>query len=455
MSNSSRSAVFVGRQPIYDRNVEVAAYELLYRTSCENRATIVDGDVATSQLLISALIEIGLESLVADRPAFVNFTRNFLTGKIGIPFEPRLLVIEVLETVEPDEEVVKALQRFRENGFTIALDDYVESDHRRTLIDLSDIIKVDISTYDAAALEQQVRELRLYPVRLLAEKVETAEEFQLCKALGFDYFQGYFLSRPQIVEGKTISHNQVAILQLLAKLRDPEVSFDDIVELVKQDVSLSVKLLRYVNSINQGVRRTIDSVRQATVRLGMQKIRQIVTLFVMTGTGDTPKPLVETALTRARMCELLGVLLHPESSDVFFTVGLFSILDVLMGCSLTELLPELPVTPEIRDAVLNHEGEMGRVLACVIAFERGDWDKVRVLEVDSNSIQRAYVDAVAWGRAEARIVGQSEEKNDSTSISDQRENSGRRNGTDRRNETTPVNEDRRKGDRRVSSDYRG
>ena len=399
-TNSSRSTVFVGRQQIYDRNLDVAAYELLFRSDMQNRASIADGDVATSQLLINAVIEIGLENITFNRPTFVNFTKNFIVGKNEIPFDPDVIVIEVLETVEPDAEVVSALSRLRDQGFTIALDDYIDSDHRESLLDLADIIKLDLRGYDPGKLEQDVKRLKRMPLKLLAEKVETNDEFERCKDLGFDYFQGYFLSRPQTIEGKTIASNQLSILQLLVKLRDPKVTFDEVVDLVKQDVSLSLKLLRYVNSLAHGVRRQIDSVRQAAVRLGLQKICQIVTLIAMSGISEKPRPLLETALVRARMCEILGASKRPETAEICFTVGLFSSLDAFLDQPLKEILTELPITPEIREALLSHEGPMGRLLSCVIAFEQGNWEGVRKFGVEDATVQDAYLRALSWGHQE-------------------------------------------------------
>ena len=404
MTTSLLSKILVGRQQICDRGLNVAAYELLFRSSADNRATFLDGDVATSSLLINAFVEIGLENLAFGRPSFVNFTRSFIVGKYDIPFDPKHLVIEVLEDVEPDSEVIAALGQLRESGFTIALDDYVDSDNREQLLALADIVKIDVREHSQTQLRAQVKRLMMLPLKLLAEKVETAEEFHFCKELGFDYFQGYFLSRPQIIEGKAIPANQLAMLKLLGKLRDPTVTFDEVVELVKQDVRLSVKLLRYVNSLAHGVRRQIDSVRQAAVRLGLRKIRQLVTLLAVSGIADKPTPLLETALVRARMCEIIGALKWPERAEICFTVGLFSSLDALLGQTLPEILKELPVRSEIREALLSHNGPLGRMLSSVIAFERCDWEAALRIGEDESLIQEAYLNALSWGHIETKLA---------------------------------------------------
>lgn len=404
MTTSLQSTIFVGRQQIYDRDLNVTAYELLFRSSAENRAIISDGDAATSRLLINAVVEIGLENLAFGRPSFVNLTKSFILGSCTIPFTPELLVIEVLESVEPDSEVIDALGKLRETGFTIALDDYVESDNREKLLAVADIVKIDLKEYRQDRLAIEVKRLKKLPLKLLAEKVETAEEFSRCKALGFDYFQGYFLSRPEIVEGKAIASNQLAMLQLLVRLRDPRVTFDEVVNLVKQDVALSFKLVRYVNSLAHGVRRQIDSVRQAAVRLGLQRICQLVTLLAMNGLADKPKPLLETTLIRARMCEIIGALKWPENAEVCFTVGLFSSLDAFLDQTLAEILKKLPLTFEIRAALLLHQGPLGRLLSSVIAFERGNWEAAQQFGVADAVFQNAYLDALSWGHDAAKFA---------------------------------------------------
>lgn len=404
MSNSSESNVYVARQQIYDRDLNVVAYELLFRSSTENRADFVDSDVATSRLLINSVIVIGLENLVFGRPAFVNFPTNFILGKCEIPFDPDQLVIEVLETVEPSPDVLAALKKLRDSGFTIALDDYIESDNREQLLGLADVIKLDLKGFTPATLAAEVRGLKKRPLKLLAEKVETVEEFNHCKSLGFDYFQGYFLSKPQVVAGKSIPNNQLAVLQLLSKLRDPKVTFDEVVDLVKQDVALSLKLLRYVNSLAQGVRRQIDSVRQAAVRLGLEKICQIVTLIAMGGIAEKPKPLLEMALIRAKMCEILGEIDRPGTAEICFTVGLFSSLDAFLDQPLDDILKDLPITPEVKEALLSHSGPMGRLLNTVLSFERGDWEASGSWGIAQDVVQNAYLTAVAWGHVEANAA---------------------------------------------------
>lgn len=399
------NSVFVGRQPIYNQQLDVVAYELLFRDGNQNSANFVDGDYATSKVLINSLVEIGLENLVGNRLAFVNFTRGFLTGEFPLPFDKDQLVMEVLEDIQPDETVVNSLQKLVNDGYRIALDDYVFDEKLLSLVELADFIKVDFSLLNQSSIRHKIEELRDYPLKLLAEKIETYDEFEFAKELGFDLFQGYFLSRPQIIEEQTIPNNRLAILNLIGKLQNPNIGMEEIEELVAQDVSLSYKLLRYINSSAIGLRRKVSSIRQAVVLLGIHQLRTMITLIMLTGMDDKPLALIETAMLRAKMCEELALGLGREDQDTFFTVGLFSALDALMDCSMATILDRLPLSDDINGALLNYEGAMGAALSCTIAYERNEWDNVTCLYLDPTQMQQAFLNATAWlGEAEGFLT---------------------------------------------------
>jgi EAL and modified HD-GYP domain-containing signal transduction protein len=406
INTSPQSTVFVGRQQIYDRDIKVVAYELLFRSCSENRAIIEDEDAATSQLLINALVEIGLRNLVFHHPALVKFTTNFILKKLDIPFDPKELIIEVQNNIKPDPEIIAALNDLRNAGYTIVLDGYVECDNRRELVSLVDIVKIDVRGFKGGKFVQEVEHLKSLSVKLMAEKIETIEDFEQCKNLGFHYFQGYFLSRPQVVEGTTIANNKYALLQLLVHLRNPSVSFDDIVELVKLDVSLSVKLLRFVNSVSLGLCRQIVSVRQAAVRLGLQQIHQIVSLIVTGEIADNNAPLMETTLVRAKMCEILGGPSRSENAENCFTIGILSSMDAFLNLPLLKILGDISVTDEMRAAILSYRGPMGRVLKTVVAFEQGRFVEVQKLGFEHTAVQQAYLSAVSW--AQQNIIATAE-----------------------------------------------
>ena len=397
--------VFIGRQPIYDRQLNVFAYELLFRSDMENQATIVDDDLATCRVLIDSLMEIGLDNLVGARPAFINVTRKFLLGECPIPFDKERLVLEVLERVQIDDEVAAALRRLSGEGYTIAFDDLTFGDYRNTLVELANVVKIDVREFDAEQLRAQVQQMRRSPVELLAEKVETLDEYEYCRQLGFDYFQGYFLSRPRVIQGQRIPGNRLALLDLLAKLQNDHIELNELERSLCQDVGLTYKLLRYINSSAVGVRRKVDSVRQALALLGLKRLRTMVTLIALAGVDDKPLALMTTALFRARMCELLGAAVKRDDTSSFFTVGLFSSLDALLDSPMEVILRDVPLSDDLKDALLEFEGTMGQALRCTLAWERSDFATAGFLKVPAETVRECYLSAVRWVEGEEGLAG--------------------------------------------------
>lgn len=372
------------------------AYELLFRSNTENRANVVDGDLATGQVLLNALVEIGLDNLVGNRLAFINFTRRFLLDENLLPPDKSRIYIEVLEDIEPDDEFVAALQRVAQAGYRIALDDFVFADKYRPLVKLAHAVKLDVRTLAPQQLREHVTTLRDLGVReLLAEKVETPDEFVLCMDLGFDLFQGYFLSKPKIVSGKTIPNNRMVTLQLLAELQDPKVQLDGLEKIISCDVPLSFKLLQSVNSSAMGLRRKVESIRQAIMLLGFDRLRMLASLISLSGFNDAPQAMMITALNRAKMCELLGMDLKRDDASSFYLAGLFSMLEILLCSPLAEIIPALHLTHDVEVAILKYEGLIGEALACVIAVERVEWDGNGLLGLTPAQIQQAYLKAIA------------------------------------------------------------
>lgn len=396
--------IFIGRQPIFDRDLQVYAYELLFRSGTENRAGEFDGDQATSQVIVNAFIEIGLDQIVGDQPAFINLTRSFVTSSAPLPFPKDRVVLEVLEDIHPDAEVVAGARALAAQGYTLALDDFVFNENLRPLIELAHIVKIDLMSLSRAELDEHVRMLRGYPVKLLAEKIETQEEFEHCKALGFDYFQGYFLSRPNVVQSQQLPPNRLAVLQLLSKLQNPDVDAGEIEGLISHDIALSYKLLRYINSAFFALPRKIDSIRQAVVYLGTQSIKTWVTLLVVAGLGNKPAELVIQAMQRAKMCELLAQTAKRPHTEAYFTVGLFSLLEALMDTPLPKILESLPFTEDIRAALLKQEGPYGEALTCVIAYEKGDFNRAWFDRLAPSQMTDAYLASARWADQSASAL---------------------------------------------------
>ena len=398
-----KQSLLVGRQAIFDRQMEVFGYELLYRDGTGNSANIMDGDEATARVMVNTFLELGIDQIAGNAQAFFNLTANFFLNKHYEVLPSKNVVLEVLESIEPTPSVLQALIQARHDGYQIALDDFVLRESHRALMDHADYVKVDVLALTNEELREQVAMFKDYPVRLLAEKVEDQGMYDQCLALGFEYFQGYFFCKPQILEGVSLSSNRMAIVLLLAKLQDPQIEIPDLEDLVKNDVALSVKLLRYVNSASVGLPRAVDSISQAIGLVGTDRMRQWASLLVLAQTGDKPSELMRVALIRAHMCESLCPLVGVPSSQGF-TVGLFSILDAYFDCEMRHLLADLPLAPEILDALLKREGVLGAILEGILAYERGELNQQAIRGVEPHILHSVYWESIQWANGIMEMV---------------------------------------------------
>ena len=397
--------ILLARQPIYDIHLRVAGYELLYR-ELDSSPSLAPGDRASAKVAVNTLLELGFDRVLGKHPAYINCTRNFLVHEHFAPLPPERTVLEVLEDVEPEPAVIEALRRARASGYCIALDDFVYSPRLEVLLELADVVKVDVRAVELRELRNHARLLQRPGLRLLAEKVETQEEFHYCRDAGYDLFQGFFFCRPRLVSGHRAPTERLSLLQLLARIHDPQVAVEDIETLVARNVAISYKLLHFVNSAIVGLPRHIDSLRNAIVMLGLQRVRTCVVLLLFSGFDDKPHELSVTALVRAKLCQLLAEGNGLGRSEVHFTVGLFSVLDALMDTPMQELVDGLPLSDEVRAALLRREGEAGEILRTALACERADWEAVLGSSSAPSLVQRAYVDALSWaGEIERQLAG--------------------------------------------------
>jgi len=397
---------YIARQPIFDKDLNVVAYELLFRIDqFASEAQVIDGDRATADVLLNAITEIGMDNLVGEHLAFVNFTHTHILQMAEKPFHElkERLVLEVLEDVKAEDAIVNALHSLEKKGFTIALDDFIYEKSLQPLVDISQIIKIDLMALTDAELEEQVKKLSNGQRKLLAEKVESEAEFKRCKELGFDYFQGYYFSRPQIIKGKKLPANKVATMQLLAKLQDPESSMDDLASLISQDVTMSMRILRYINSAQFNLGKEIDSIQRATVMLGRSTIRNIANLIAMSQVENKPHELIVISMIRAKMAENIAALVNSDK-EVCFTIGLFSVIDALMDQEMGELIEKLPLPENIKLALLRHEGVLGRILSCVIAYENGDWENAVYVDLKDEELQSSFLAALKWANESASVL---------------------------------------------------
>jgi EAL and modified HD-GYP domain-containing signal transduction protein len=384
----------VARQPIFDGRTEVVAYELLFRrASTLADADVIDADGATASVLLNAFAELGIDAVVGARQAYINVPWQLLVADPPLPGPPERIVVELLEGAPATPEVVEAIRRVQARGYRVALDDFVYEPALEPLLEVADLVKVDLLQIAPEDLEAQLRALSRFDVELLAEKVETHEQLERCRELGFDLFQGFVLSRPRTLTGRTLPLGATGRLALLATLQDPDASPEDIAACVGRDVGLSYKLLRYVNSAFFSLPRTVSSVREALVLLGTRAVRRWASLLILSSIEDQPHELLVTALVRARTCELLASASGAQDDkEAYFTTGLFSVADALMGTDLEQVLDALPLDEGIRHALLEHGGAKGAALAAIKAYERG-----RIEEIPPHlrePIGPAYLDAV-------------------------------------------------------------
>lgn len=391
------SDILVGRQPICDRRLDIQAYELLYRSKTVPPGSPgFDGNVATATIAINSIMQIGLDPIVGGKRAFVNMTREFLLEGHYRVLPPEQVVLEVLEDVEPEADLLAAVRNAKDLGYTIALDDFVYHERLEPLIDLAELIKVEVPALDAQAIRRHADDLKARGKTMLAEKLETHDEFEACRDAGYDLFQGFFYCKPNVVQQKAVTGNRLALLQLVSKVQEPEFDVDELESIVAQDVSLTFMLLKTVNSVTFALRNPVESIHQALVMLGQSKLRRCVTLLMMMGFDDKPPALLLTALVRARVCEALGERQGALRDGRYFSVGLLSVLDALTDRPMGQILDSMPLADTIKQAILTFAGPWGHALEVAIACERADAESLARLSHDAKSVQRTYFEALRW-----------------------------------------------------------
>jgi EAL and modified HD-GYP domain-containing signal transduction protein len=387
---------FVARQPIYDRRMEVEAYEMLFRAS-ESDGRIQDADAATAATVLTTFADIGLHSLVGGRTCFVNVTREFIANDFARLLPADRVALEVKREAAADPEAQARLAELARMGYTICLDGFVVRPDSLPLLDIAHIVKLDVLDFTDEQLREQVATLKPYPVRLAAQGIDDPARFQTCLDAGFDLFQGPFFSQPKTVAGKGIPANRESQMQLVAALQDPEGELESLDEAISRDLGVSYRLLRFVNSAYFSLPRKVNSVHEAIVLLGQRNVRSWAMLVTLAAIDHRPSELLRTALTRARMCEMLARRMSAGDPESFFTVGLFSVLDAFMGMTMEDVLAELPLASDVAAALLDLSGEMGAVLSWVLAYESGGFSALDGAGPAAERILRdAYLDAIAW-----------------------------------------------------------
>lgn len=384
--------IFIARQPIFRRNGRVFGYELLFRSGLDNFFDEAqDGEEATSRVITNTFSLIGISKITEGKKAFINFTEDMLIKEYPSLFPPRITVAEVLENVKVTPAVIEACRNLVAKGYILALDDFVFTEKSLPLIKIAHIIKFDVRAMTLEELSRNLQKVAPYNVKLLAEKVETIEEYDVLTGMGFAFFQGYFFSKPKIVQGRDIPGSKLQYLKIIRVLQDENYNFKKITDFIAHDVSLSYKLLRYVNSAAMRRRVEVTSMQSAVALVGELTLRKWLSLMMLSYMADDkPQELLRLTLLRARFCEQVGEKIGKgrEFTLTCYTVGMFSLLDVLLDQPMDNVLRQLSLSREIVATLTGEEKTpYAVILKLAVAYERGDWQEVSRL---ANGVQDIY-----------------------------------------------------------------
>lgn len=404
---------FVARQPIFDREKNVIGYELLFRTGFDNFFDInSDQDHATSKTLLDSFILFGMKELTGGKRGFINFTQKMLLRDIPFSFPRDFLVVELLETVQPIPEIISACEKLKYDGYLLALDDFHFHIDFEPLFPYLDIIKVDFIETPAEERGRIIQRIsdnikdETNKIKFLAEKVETIEDFNHAMELGYTYFQGYFFSRPRIMITRDIPSVKANLLRLLHKIHNPGITVKELERIIKRDVSLSYKLIRFINSASFGLPVEVRSIMHALNLLGLYELRRWVSLLALSQlSDDQPEELMTSSIVRARFCEVLAQHIGmKDQSAEFFLMGLFSLIDTFVERPMSTILDEMPLSNEVKFALLERDNSIfSKILRFVKAYERGDWDIIFKLTgpigLNEEAIPGLYFATILWANA--------------------------------------------------------
>lgn len=378
LAESETQDIFLAHQPILDTKQNIVAYELLFRSGNHILSGVTDDIVASAAVITNTFSHFGAERVIGRHHGFINVNTELLISDMLELLPSDQIVLELLETVSPCIEVTQRCRQLKAMGFRLALDDFVYDPSFEPLLDLVDYVKLDLLATTPSLLPTIVNQLKHRPLKLIAEKLESVEQFKHCLDLGFELFQGYYFARPAIISGKKVDPAKIVLLRLLGQILW-EADNHEIEQTFKQQPGLSFNLLRLVNSVAMGLRNPVSSLNQALVVLGQRQLLRWIQLLIYTvgDTGNQRNPLLQLAASRGRLMELLAKMQRPASSDYHdhaFMVGILSLLDVLFGLPMPEILSQLSLNSEVRDALLHNEGALGELLSLAELLESANFD---------------------------------------------------------------------------------
>ncbi len=401
--NASLPETLCSRQPIFDKNLDVYAYELLFEPSDDKKSESSDSDrdTQTIQVILNAFIESPQYNLLDGKKAFINFTRKLLRN--APPVCENKVVIKVSENFDINESMVKDIQALKKSGYTIVLNGFISPKIQNDLFELVDMVKIDVACQYMDNVRQQIMQLKKYDLLFLADKIETKEVFVQCHDLGFNYFQGHFLSKPDLVKGKKIDGDQQASLRLINVLQDQNSGFDEIEMVIASSSVLTYKLLRLINSSAFSFPGSISSLNLALTLLGLEKVRTWGTILAFSDSRSKPQALCFNALIRGQMCRYISESLEltDRRSDDLFTLGILSLMDAFLDLPMQSIIDNLNLSEWLANALLRREGNMGLILDTAISYEMADfdsvdWSRLKSINLSKNAVQQAYQNSIVW-----------------------------------------------------------
>lgn len=393
---------FITRQPIFDANKKTIAYELLYNEDDFNNISLQDPEKATCHIITNSFENIGLDVLSENKKVFINFTTDLIKNNIASLYPKQKLVIEFTKDVLIDKDIIECIKKLKTQGYTIVFDYFKFDESYLEILDYVDIIKIDFLEYSEEERKNIIIKINNNNIKFLALNVETTKDFESSKELGYTYFQGFFFSKPQIIKQEIIEPRKLSLLRLLQQVNRKELDFDTLTKIISQDSILSYRLLRLINSVVFGVRHKINNINHALLMLGEVEVRKWVSLIVLKGiSGDENSDIIKMSYLRAKFLEhIASNTKFKDKSEDLFLLGLFSLLDVLLNNSFEVILEDIPVSSNIKYALIHKTGEYMPFLDILANYEKGEFNKLEELikekNIDNKEVIDAYIEAVKW-----------------------------------------------------------
>ncbi|MGC4064291.1 MAG: HDOD domain-containing protein [Polyangiaceae bacterium] len=395
--DAQRPIAHLTRQPIFDGKLKTVGYELLFYDEAASLPSEANGTRETSTILADTLAEFGLDQVVGTLPAWVTFSASYLAEKLPIPIGPKLLTIQIGADCAGNDEALERLRDLKQQSYRIVFNLDCVAPELAELIQVANVVKIDGARRGVEQIRAEYDALSKTKLTLLAKNLETMTEYERCIKMGFQLFEGNFVCQPELIRQKRVPTNRLALMRLLTELYSENPNIDRIRQLVQQDVTLSYRLLKWLNSALFALPHPVESIQHALVMLGLNRLRNLVSLIVLARVDDRPSELVTLCLMRARIGERIAR--HFDvSAETMFTVGLFSLLDAIIGVPMEQVLENMPLAAELQQAILRREGTCGRLLGGIEAHERGDWAGVQAAGLDLSVLTPAWVDASVWAR---------------------------------------------------------